>query len=62
MAPWSQCDCGLFCMIIMAELQQLFEGHSVTLSYVWHLAASQQALHLTASHCISKGTMHPLSH
>lgn len=30
----------------MLKLQQLFEGHSVTLSYAWHLASREKALPL----------------
>lgn len=42
-----RCHCGFFLpdLVIMAELQLLFEGHFVILSYVWHLASGQQALH-----------------
>lgn len=47
MAP-KQCDFGQFLhdLVIMPELRQLFKAHSVSLSYAWDLASSQQALPL----------------
>lgn len=38
-------DCGLFLhhLVDVPDLWQLVVGHSVTLSYVWHLACSKQA-------------------